>query len=102
MTIDVYAKAHGRSQRFRSHDQIQIAGMKAERDAPVGLVQQCDSSLHRPLTSKGPMIEPQPLGDSIDARLVQGRTTRRREVVGARIPDIGFRGPEAPPGGSSF
>ncbi|HEX6557065.1 MAG TPA: hypothetical protein VF026_30155 [Ktedonobacteraceae bacterium] len=102
LSIEEHAKAHGRSSRCRPHDQMQIAGVKAVRDAPVGLVQRCGVSPHRPLTRKGPMIVPQPRGDSIKVTLVQHYTTGRREVLGARVPDIGFRRPETPPIGGSF
>jgi hypothetical protein len=50
---------------------VQIARMKAERNAPVGRMQNRGLTSHRPLTRKGPMIEPQPLGSRIEARLVQ-------------------------------
>src|SRR5947209_4844207 len=79
LSIDAHAKAHGSSSRCRSHDEMEIAGVKAVRDAPVGRVQHRSPSLHRPLTGKGPMIEPQPCGGSIDAPLVQYYTTRRRK-----------------------
>src|SRR5437868_10658225 len=48
------------------------------------------------------MIESQPLGGSITVTLVQNYTTARRKMLGARVPDIGFRRPEAVPIGSSF
>src|SRR5437588_9770754 len=71
LSIDEHAKAHGRSSRCRSHDEMEIAGVKAVRDPPVGRVQHRSPSLHRPLTRKGPMIEPQPRGGSIDATAAQ-------------------------------
>ncbi|HEX6479240.1 MAG TPA: hypothetical protein VF043_10375, partial [Ktedonobacteraceae bacterium] len=48
LSIEEHAKAHGRSPRRWSHDQIQIAGVKAVRDAPISLVEQCGLSPHRP------------------------------------------------------
>src|SRR6266550_6848000 len=101
-SIDARAKAHGRSPHCRSHDQMQIAGVKAVRDAPVGLVQHRGLSLHRPITGKGPMIEREARGDSIDARLVQDCPTGRRKVLGARVPEIVFRRPQVAPIGGSF
>src|SRR5436189_3160117 len=70
--------------------------MKAVRDAPVGLL------LHRPITRKGPMIEHQPRGGSIDARLVNYCPTGRRKVLGARVPEIVFWRPQVAPIGGSF
>src|SRR6266700_6364861 len=101
-SIDARAKAHGRSPHCRSHDQMQIASVKAVRDAPVGLVQHRGLSLHRPLTRKGPLIESQSLRDSIQVTLVQDCSTGIRKVLGARVSDIGFRRPEAAPIGGSF
>ena len=40
LSIDQHAKSHGRSRRCRTHDEMKIAGVKAVRDASVGLVQQ--------------------------------------------------------------
>ena len=39
LSIDQHAKSHGRSWRRRAHDEMKIAGVKAVRDAAVGLVQ---------------------------------------------------------------
>src|SRR5690349_3762334 len=39
LSIEKNAKAHGRFSLCRPHDQVQIASMKAVRDAPVGRVQ---------------------------------------------------------------
>jgi len=50
LSIEEHAKAHGRSSRRRSHDEMQIAGVKAVRDAPVGLIENGGLSPHRPLT----------------------------------------------------
>jgi len=44
------AKPHGGLSRCRSHDQMQIAGVEAVRDTPVGRVQHCGLPLHRPIT----------------------------------------------------
>ena len=88
--------------RCWSHDEMKIAGVKAVRDPPVGLVQHSGLFLHRPITRKGPMIESQPRGDSIDATLVQYCTAGRRKVLGALIADIVFRRLQAAPIGGSF
>src|SRR5258708_38417808 len=97
LSIDEHAKSHGSSSRRRSHDEMKIAGMKAVRDPSVGLVQHGGLFLHRPITRKGPMIESQPRGGSIAARLVQYCTAGRRKVLGALIADIVFRRLQAAP-----
>src|SRR5207244_13150900 len=48
--IDEHAKSHGRSLRGRAHDEMKIAGVKAVRDPPVGLVQHNGLLTHRPIT----------------------------------------------------
>src|SRR5258708_11803625 len=93
LSIDEHAKAHGSSPRCRSHDEMKIAGVKAVRDPPVGFVQHRGLSLHRPLTGKGPMIEREARGGSIDARLVQDCTTGSRTALRAPVPAIVFRRP---------
>jgi hypothetical protein len=50
LSIEEHAKAHGRSSRYRPHDQVQIAGVKAVRYPPVDHIQHRGLSLHRPLT----------------------------------------------------
>jgi hypothetical protein len=102
LSIDEHAKSHGSSSRCRCHDEMKIAGVKAVGDAPVGLVQHCGRLLHRPITRKGPMIEREVRGGSIDARLVQYCPTGRRKALGALIADIVFRRPQVAPIGGSF
>src|SRR6266566_5627944 len=62
LSIEEHAKAYGRSSCCRPHDQVQIASMKAVRNAPVGRMQHGGLTSHCPLTRKGPIIDPQPLG----------------------------------------
>src|SRR6266568_8666958 len=56
-SIEEHTKVHGGSSRHRSYDQMQITRVKAVRDAPVGLIECCSFSAHRPLSCKRPMIE---------------------------------------------
>ena len=80
--------------RFRSR-------VKGVRDASVGLGQHRGLSLHRPLTRQGPLIEPQPLGAAYDDAC-PGQPHRGRNVLDARVADIGFRRPEAAPISSNY
>ena len=73
LSIDEYAKSQGCSERYRSHDEMQIARVKAVHNAPVGLVQHRGLLAHRPVAGKGPVIEVQLCGDRIDAGLVRCR-----------------------------
>ena len=97
LSIDQHAKSHGRSWRRRAHDEMKIAGVKAVRDASIGLVQHGGFLLHRPIAGQRPFIQAQPRGECIDARLVPDRTAGRRKVLGALIADIIFRRLQAAP-----
>src|SRR5208282_3722177 len=91
LSIDQHAKAHRSSPHRRTHDEIKVAGMKAVRDPPVGPVEHGGLLPYRPITRKGPMIEPQPRGGHIDVRPIQYRTVARHKVLGALIAEIVFR-----------
>src|SRR6059036_324352 len=52
LSIDKHAKAHGGSSRFRAHDEMQVPGMKAVHDPPVGLVQHRGLFADRPITGQ--------------------------------------------------
>jgi hypothetical protein len=64
--------------------------VKAVRDVPVGLVQRCYPSFHRPLTGHGLTIEPQPLGahrrgacpglPHLEAQSARGAHSRSRKI----------------------
>lgn len=58
LSIEAHAKAHRRSSHYRSHDQVQIAGVKTGYDPTVGSVQHRALLLYHPIPRKGPMIEP--------------------------------------------
>src|SRR5437016_29938 len=49
LSIDEHAKSHGSSWHRRPHDEMKIAGVKAVRDPPVGLVQYGELLPHRPV-----------------------------------------------------
>src|SRR6266496_2104484 len=102
LPVDEHATSYGSPSRGRSHDEMQVAGVEAVGDPPVGLVQHDSLSLHRPITSQGPMVESQPLRDGIDVTRVQDCTSGGGEVLGALIADIVFRRLQAIPVGGSF
>ena len=70
LSIDQHAKAHRCTARRQTHDEIKVAGMKAVRDPPVGLVEYGSLFPYGPITRKGPMIESQPRRGRIDVTLV--------------------------------
>ena len=102
LSIEAHAKAHGSASWCRPHDEMQIAGVKAVHDPPVGLVQHRGLFPHCPITRQGPMIALQPLGGRIDATLVPYGTTWGCKVRGALIANIGFRRLQAVPIGGRF
>ncbi len=101
-SIDQHAKSHGSAWGRGAHDKMKIAGVKTVRDASIGLVQHGGLVLHRPIPRKRPIVQAQLRGEHIDARLVQDRTPRRREVLGALVPDIIFLRLQAAPIGGRF
>jgi len=48
-SVEVHAKSHGRTWRCRSHNQVQVAGVEAVGDSPLGLVKDRGLHPHRPL-----------------------------------------------------
>src|SRR5262245_23869822 len=81
---------------------MKIAGLKTVHDPPVGLVQPSGLASHRPITRKGPLIEPQLRRSPIDPTLVQYCPTGRDKILGAVIADIVLRRSQAVPIGGSF
>jgi hypothetical protein len=67
--IDEHAKAHGSSQRCRSHDEMQVTGVKPVCDPTVGLVQHGGLFADRPVARQGPLIELQSCGAGVGAGL---------------------------------
>ena len=53
-SVDESAKAAGRPSCCRSHDEMQVAGMKAVDDPSAGLVEQSGLASHRPVTPRAP------------------------------------------------
>src|SRR5260370_9985322 len=84
-SVDKHAKAHERSSRRRPHHEMEIAGVKAARDAPTGLVQDSGLFLHGPITRKGPLIRPEPRGGSIDTTLSHSCATGGAKILGPLI-----------------
>src|SRR6202022_1292356 len=77
LAIDKDAKPHRSGTFGRSHDQVDVTGMKAKGDTPVRLVENCCPSRDRPKSRYGPIIQVQTAGNCIGARLVRDGTTGR-------------------------
>src|SRR5258706_8834809 len=59
LPVEEHAESYGRARYARPHDQVKIAGVKAVRDLPAGLVQRGGLFLHCPVPGQGPVIESQ-------------------------------------------
>src|SRR5258708_6395003 len=85
LSINADAKPHGGTWRCRSHDEMQIAGMKAICDPPIALVQLAEPLPHRPISGQGPMVQPQLRRGCIHSPLVQCLTAGGGKVFGTLI-----------------
>src|SRR5262249_26117323 len=63
----------------------------------LGAAQYARATLDRPLAGQRPLVEPQVLGHDVLARLVEPRTTRRREVLRLLVPEVRLGRPQARP-----
>src|SRR5215510_9622729 len=102
LPIHEYAEPHRGAWLCRSHDKMQIAGVKPVGDASTGLVQHGSLSLDRPLPRQRPIIQAQPRGERVDAWLVEGSASRRCEVLGALVAHVVFARPQVAPIGCRF
>src|SRR5215510_606615 len=102
LPIYEYAKPHRGAWLCRSHNEMQIAGVKPVSDTSTGLVQHGSLSLDRPLPRQRPIIEAQPRGERVDAWLVKGSASRRREVLCALVAHVVFARPQVAPIGCRF
>src|SRR5215475_14325855 len=75
LSIDVHTKPHRSCSRRGSHDEMQIAGVKAIGDPPVGLVQHARSLLYSPLAREGPMVQPQLRWGGVETLVIRHCTT---------------------------
>ena len=71
--------------------------MEAEDDPPIGLVQHAGPTLDRPVAGERPLVEPQRIRGDVGARLVERRTTRRREAPPLLVADVRLGRPQVRP-----
>ena len=102
LPVDAYAEPHGRPSRCRSHDQVQVAGVEAVGDPPLGLIEHDGLRLYRPVPDRGPMVESQPRGSGVAVRRIQDRIIGRGEVLGAFVAEVVLGRPQAVPVGGSL
>jgi hypothetical protein len=71
LAVEEDAESHGSSWCFWPHDEMEVAGVEAAGDPPVGRVQRAGLFLRRPVPGQGPVIESQPRGGNIDVALAR-------------------------------
>ena len=80
LPVDEYTEGHVRARCLRSHDQVDVAGMEAERDPATWAVESAGTPFDRPLAS-------------ISRRMTLGATTASPPVTAPPIPlETGFQG----------
>src|SRR5215211_34902 len=62
LPVDEHVEPHGGPSCCRSHGQVQVAGVEAVDDPPLGLVEHDGLWLHRPVACQGPMVKGQSCG----------------------------------------
>src|SRR5262249_926196 len=92
LPIDQHSKSDGSPSRRGSHDEMEIPGVEARDDASIGRVQRGGPFPNCPIAGERPFVEPQARGRRVGSTGVQSQTTGRREVLGAFIAQISFRG----------
>jgi hypothetical protein len=90
LSIDAHPESHRAPSRCRSHDEMEIAGVKLIDDTSIGLVEHRGPLLDGPIAGERPAVEPQSRGRSIDTRLIERCTTGRCKALGAFVADIVF------------
>jgi hypothetical protein len=70
--IDEYAERHRSTSRTRCHDEVDVAGVEAEKDSAAGAVEYARPTLDRPIPVEGPMVQIQPVGRKVVVGLVEG------------------------------
>src|SRR5271157_2420454 len=88
LSVEKHAESYGRVPYARAHDQVEVAGVEAVANPPVGLVQRGSLFRHRPVPGQSPVIESQLRRDRIDLTLAQHRATGGREILGALIAGV--------------
>ena len=70
---------------------MQVAGVKAIRDTPLGIVKQGEFAADGPCSTQRPSVQRQHVDAAIEARHIFACTARRREAGGLGIAEIGLR-----------
>jgi hypothetical protein len=88
VSVDEHAERHRRASFRRTHDEVDVAGVKAERDPTVAFIQHACPSLDCPITRERPVVEPQLVRRGVAASLARRDATGRREVLGLLVTEV--------------
>jgi hypothetical protein len=70
LSVDEHAERHGPARLTRPQDEVDVAGVEAEGDSPIGPVQRARPPLDRPVAGERPLVELQRIRGEVGARLV--------------------------------
>src|SRR4051794_38222097 len=91
LPVEEHPEVGRRPPRCRSHDQVQVAGLEPVDNLPLGLVEHDALWLDRPVTGKGPMVEPQPCRGGVVVRLARQDAAGGGEILRARVAGVVLR-----------
>jgi hypothetical protein len=97
LPIDGDPEADGMLAIVRTHDEVHVAGVEAERDAAVRLVEGGSVPPHGPVAGKRPVVASQHLGALVLPRDVRRHAARGGEVLRLTVSEVGLRGLQAVP-----
>src|SRR5262245_10405472 len=96
-SVDRDAEASRGPAHGRAHHQVEVARLKAVRDAPTRPVEHDRPCLDGPVANEGPVIECEARRGRIDPPRAEARPTGRCEVRGSLGAEVVFRRPQTPP-----
>src|SRR5438132_1894764 len=102
LAVDKDAKPHRSGTFWRSHDEVEVAGMKAKGDTTVRLAQNRCPPRDSPIPRERPIVQVQAAGKCIGARLVRDRTTGRGKTFRLVVAGVGLSRLEGAPFGGNF
>ena len=73
LTVQEHPEWDRRSRGCGPHDEVEVARVEAERDAPSGLIRHRRMPGDRPATRERPVIQAEPGGRHVDVGLVEPR-----------------------------
>src|SRR5262245_2194168 len=102
LAVNRHAETNRGPLQWRTHDEMQVAGMKAIRDPSAWVAKNGRLPAHRPIANERPLIERQTRRGSVAPPAIELAAAGRREVLGAVVADVVLRRLQALPIGRRF